>query len=94
LRRWNNALVARRLSVEQLDPLSKPPVTYKESCALAEEDFVEFRSTCCHTFCAISITTYLQNGGTLEHAQQIAAHDHRVRPSCATAPQTRFPWMK
>ena len=25
-------------------------------------------STCCHTFRATGITTYLQNGGTLEHA--------------------------
>jgi integrase/recombinase XerD len=31
-------------------------------------------STCCHTFRATGITTYLTNGGTLEHAQQIAAH--------------------
>jgi hypothetical protein len=31
-------------------------------------------STCCHTFLATGITAYLQNGGTLEHAQQIAAH--------------------
>jgi integrase/recombinase XerD len=29
-------------------------------------------STCCHTFRA---TTYLQNGGTLEHAQTIANHE-------------------
>lgn len=27
-----------------------------------------------HTFCATGITAYLENGGTLEHAQQIAAH--------------------
>jgi integrase/recombinase XerD len=32
-------------------------------------------STCCHTFRATGITTYMQNGGTLEHAQQIAAHE-------------------
>ena len=32
-------------------------------------------STCCHTFRATGITTYLQNGGTIEHAQQIAAHE-------------------
>jgi integrase/recombinase XerD len=32
-------------------------------------------STCCHTFSATGITTYLKNGGTLEHAQQIAAHE-------------------
>jgi hypothetical protein len=31
-------------------------------------------STCCHTFRATGITAYRQNGGTLEHAQQIAAH--------------------
>jgi integrase/recombinase XerD len=32
-------------------------------------------STCCHTLRAIGITTYLQNGGTLEHAQTIANHE-------------------
>ena len=31
-------------------------------------------STCCHTFWATGITAYLSNGGTLEHAQQIAGH--------------------
>ena len=31
-------------------------------------------STCCHTFRSTGITTYMKNGGTLEHAQQIAAH--------------------
>ncbi|MEW6367366.1 MAG: tyrosine-type recombinase/integrase [Acidobacteriota bacterium] len=30
---------------------------------------------CCHTFRATGITAYLQGGGTLEHAQQIAAHE-------------------
>ena len=30
-------------------------------------------NTCCHTFRATGITTYLQNGATLEHAQQLAA---------------------
>jgi site-specific recombinase XerD len=30
---------------------------------------------CCHTFRATGITAYLMNGGTLEHAQQIAAHE-------------------
>ena len=29
----------------------------------------------CHTFRATGITTYIKNGGTLEHAQQIAAHE-------------------
>ncbi len=29
----------------------------------------------CHRFLATGITAYLENGGTLEHAQQIAAHE-------------------
>jgi integrase/recombinase XerD len=32
-------------------------------------------STCCHTFRAMGITAYLLNGGTLEHAQAIAAYE-------------------
>lgn len=32
-------------------------------------------STCCHTFRATSITAYLENGGTIENAQAIAAHE-------------------
>ena len=31
-------------------------------------------TTCCHTFRATGIRAYLENGGTLEKAQQIAAH--------------------
>ncbi len=30
---------------------------------------------CCHTFRATGITAYLESGGKLEHAQQIAAHE-------------------
>ena len=30
---------------------------------------------CCHTFRATGITAYLENGGTIEHAQAIAAHE-------------------
>ena len=29
----------------------------------------------CHTFRATGITAYLENGGTLEHAQSMAAHE-------------------
>ena len=32
-------------------------------------------STCCHTFRATGITAYLANGGTIENAQAIAAHE-------------------
>ena len=30
---------------------------------------------CCHTFRATGITAYLENGGTIEKAQQIAGHE-------------------
>src|ERR1700738_1204041 len=30
---------------------------------------------CCHTFRATGITAYLANGGALEHAQEMAAHE-------------------
>ena len=32
-------------------------------------------STCCHTFRATGITAYLENRGTIEGAQAIAAHE-------------------
>lgn len=32
-------------------------------------------SICCHTFRATGITAYLENGGTVENAQAIAAHE-------------------
>lgn len=32
-------------------------------------------TTCCHTFRATGITAYLKNGGTIENAQAIAAHE-------------------
>jgi len=32
-------------------------------------------AVCCRSFRATGITAYLENGGTLEHAQQIAAHE-------------------
>jgi site-specific recombinase XerD len=32
-------------------------------------------STCYHTLRATGITTYLENGGALEHAQTIANHE-------------------
>ena len=45
-------------------------------------------STCCHTFRATGITAYLSNGGTLEHAQQIAGHaSPNTRSSAAADPR-------
>ncbi len=45
-----------------------PPSTVRGSLKL-------HNTTCCHTFRATGITTYLENGGTLEHAQAIANHE-------------------
>lgn len=39
------------------------------------EDALLPDSTCCHTFRATGITAYLENGGTIENAQAIAAHE-------------------
>ena len=42
-----------------------------------------------HTFRAMGITAYLSNGGTLEHAQQIAGHRRRRRRSSTTGRRYR-----
>jgi integrase/recombinase XerD len=36
---------------------------------------IGFNHICCHTFRATGITAYLENGGTIENAQAIAAHE-------------------
>ena len=41
-------------------------------------------TTCCHSFRATGITTYLQNGGTIEHAQ----HDRAARSADHESPRT------
>jgi integrase len=51
-------------------------------------------STCCHTFRATGITTYMQNGGTLEHAQQSLRTSRHAPPSCTIARRTRFRSMR
>jgi hypothetical protein len=43
-------------------------------------------STCCHTLRATGITTYLQNGGTLEHAQTSPITNRPERLSYTIAP--------
>jgi integrase/recombinase XerD len=37
-------------------------------------------TTCCHTFRATGIATYLQNGGTIQHAQRIANREEPYVP--------------
>ena len=42
----------------------------------------------CHTFRATGITVYSLNGGLLEYAQQMVAHESAARPSSTTAATT------
>jgi integrase/recombinase XerD len=43
----------------------------------------------CHTWRATGVTVYLENGGRLEHAQQMAAHEFRPGPpNFMTGPKT------
>jgi hypothetical protein len=51
-------------------------------------------ATCCHTFRATGITAYLENGGTLENAAAIAAHESpRGQRSSTTARAMRIRLM-
>jgi integrase len=72
-RRWaTGALVSRGNGLSDR-PMSRFDVLHmiKRRAEVAALPY----STCCHTFRATGITTYLQNGGTLEHAQTIANHE-------------------
>ncbi len=52
-------------------------------------------AVCNHTFRATGITAYLDNGGSLENPQAMAAHESpRTTEACRTAPMTRLLWMR
>ena len=53
----------------RLNPVFRPLATQPPGKAIGLPG-----STCCHTFRATGITAYLENGGTIEKAQAIAAH--------------------
>ena len=64
-------------SVDRSGRLSGRPLTRRVVLAMIKRRALAAglpASTCCHTFRATGITAYLSNGGTLEHAQQIAGH--------------------
>lgn len=48
-------------------------------------------NACCHTFRATGITAYLENGGTVETAQAIAAHESPRTTKLYDCPPTRSP---
>jgi len=51
-------------------------------------------STCCHTFRATGITTYLLNGWNAEHAQTIANHESPRTPKLYDRTEEDFRWTK
>jgi integrase len=68
----------RTLSTAPGRPLSLEPMTQPDAWRMirrrAKDAGIKTKIGC-HTFRATGITAYLENGGTLEHAQQIAAHE-------------------
>jgi len=70
--------VFRTLSTTPGRPLSLEPMTQPDAWRMirrrARNAGIKTKLGC-HTFRATGITAYLENGGTLEHAQQVAAHE-------------------
>jgi site-specific recombinase XerD len=65
-------------SVDKRRRLTENPITRTDVLRMIKrraEDAGLPSSTCCHTFRATGITAYLENGGTIENAQAIAAHE-------------------
>jgi site-specific recombinase XerD len=54
-------------------PMSQPDAWRMIRRRAAAADIAE--AIGCHTFRATGITAYLANGGVLEHAQEMAAHE-------------------
>jgi integrase len=67
-----------RTTVRRTKKLTKNPMTPKDAWGMvqrrARDAGLETRIGC-HTFRATGITNYLENGGSLENAQQMAAHE-------------------
>jgi site-specific recombinase XerD len=65
-------------SVDKHRKLTISPITRTDVLRMVKRRALEASlpsSTCCHTFRATGITAYLENGGTIENAQAIAAHE-------------------
>jgi integrase/recombinase XerD len=65
-------------SVNKFRRLTENPMTRTDVLRMIKRrarDAALPESTCCHTFRATGITAYLENGGTIENAQAIAAHE-------------------
>lgn len=78
LRSDSKGALFRSLALGQGRPLSERPLAQSEAWRMIRRRAKAAGTKTkigCHTFRATGITTYLENGGTLEHAQQIAAHE-------------------
>jgi len=66
-------------SIDKRRQLTNNPMTRQDVLRMIKRRVLEAAglpsSTCCHTFRATGITAYLENGGTIENAQAIAAHE-------------------
>jgi site-specific recombinase XerD len=65
-------------SVDKHRKITANPMTRTDVLRMVKRRALEAglpSSTCCHTFRATGITAYLENGGTIENAQAIAAHE-------------------
>ncbi len=65
-------------SVDKQRKITPNPMTRTDVLRMVKRRGIEAGlpfSTCCHTFRATGITAYLENGGTIENAQAIAAHE-------------------
>lgn len=65
-------------SVDNQRQLTKNPMTRIDVLRMVKRRALQAglpSSTCCHTFRATGITAYLENGGTIENAAMIAAHE-------------------
>jgi integrase len=60
----------RRLTASRLDPRDALAMVKRRARAADLG-----KKLCCHSFRATGITLYLENGGTIEKAQQIASHE-------------------
>jgi site-specific recombinase XerD len=75
---WDEKKTALFRSVDRHRQLTPNPMTRTDVLRMVKRRALEAglpSSTCCHTFRATGITAYLENGGTIENAQAIAAHE-------------------
>jgi site-specific recombinase XerD len=67
-----------RTALGKTKQLSPKPMSTGDAWAMVRrraKDAELETAVCCHSFRATGITNYLENGGTLEKAQQMAAHE-------------------